>query len=149
MQHKSVFRHPILMAFLALLLILPTVGAVGAQEPEGEFGSTRSMFSDYGDWNGDAERPPSQPVLQHENGDPYRYFLFAFGAQAPVGQFNFPTGVAVVSDGTTYVADAWNQRIQYFDANGDFLGRGALWGLARGNLVSPLASQQRQTELCM
>ena len=53
---------------------------------------------------------------------PYRIFQFAIGAQEPVGQFNLPRGVAVAPDGTVYVADSGNDRIQRFSADGVFLG---------------------------
>jgi predicted membrane-bound mannosyltransferase/DNA-binding beta-propeller fold protein YncE len=46
-------------------------------------------------------------------------------AQAPAGTFNEPWGVAVDSDGSVYVADTWNYRIQKFSADGTFL---TAWG---------------------
>lgn len=43
------------------------------------------------------------------------HFLFAFGsAGAGPGQFDEPVGLAIAPDGTLYVADTWNQRIQAF-----------------------------------
>jgi len=41
------------------------------------------------------------------------------------GQFNEPWGIAVAPDGTVYVADLWNHRIQQFTAEGRFL---RAWG---------------------
>ncbi len=42
-------------------------------------------------------------------------FLFAFGSPGiGPGQFDEPVGLAVAPDGTLYVADTWNQRIQAF-----------------------------------
>ncbi len=46
-------------------------------------------------------------------------------AEAPGGTFNEPWGVAVAPDGTVYVADTWNHRVQRFSSNGRFLG---MWG---------------------
>ena len=45
--------------------------------------------------------------------------------EAPGGTFNEPWGIAVAPDGTVYVADTWNHRIQHFSADGRFLG---MWG---------------------
>jgi sugar lactone lactonase YvrE len=37
------------------------------------------------------------------------------------GEFAKPTGVAVDDDGNVFVADTWNDRIQVFDADGNFI----------------------------
>jgi uncharacterized protein (TIGR03663 family) len=45
--------------------------------------------------------------------------------EAPGGTFNEPWGIAVAPNGTVYVADTWNHRIQHFSADGRFL---EMWG---------------------
>jgi uncharacterized protein (TIGR03663 family) len=52
-------------------------------------------------------------------------FADAVGGQAPGGTFNEPWGVALGPDGSVFVADTWNHRIQKFTAEGQFL---ASWG---------------------
>jgi DNA-binding beta-propeller fold protein YncE len=47
------------------------------------------------------------------------------GEIAPSGRFNEPWGLAVGPDGSVYVADTWNNRIQKFTAEGDFV---TMWG---------------------
>ena len=44
---------------------------------------------------------------------------------APAGSFNEPWGLAVGQDGSVYVADTWNNRIQKFTAEGEFI---TMWG---------------------
>ena len=53
------------------------------------------------------------------------------------GQFNEPWGIAVGGDGSVYVADTWNSRVQKFDAAGNFL---TMWGVfqsTNGELTQP------------
>lgn len=45
------------------------------------------------------------------------------------GQFNAPRGIAFAPDGSFYVADSRNHRIQHFSAEGNFLG---MWGSFSG-----------------
>ena len=47
------------------------------------------------------------------------------GGSAPGGSFNEPWGIATGPDGSVYVADTWNYRIQKFTADGRFL---TMWG---------------------
>ena len=49
----------------------------------------------------------------------------AEGKEARNGAFNEPWGVAVADDGTIFVADTWNHRIQAFTPEGEFLRK---WG---------------------
>jgi predicted membrane-bound mannosyltransferase/DNA-binding beta-propeller fold protein YncE len=44
----------------------------------------------------------------------------------PMGTFNEPWGVAVAPDGTVYVSDTWNHRVQRFTATGKAIG---MWGV--------------------
>lgn len=59
-------------------------------------------------------------------------FLFSWGTyasvdsgNAPAGTFNEPWGIAVAQDGSVFVADTWNHRIQKFTDNGEFI---SMWG---------------------
>jgi predicted membrane-bound mannosyltransferase/DNA-binding beta-propeller fold protein YncE len=46
----------------------------------------------------------------------------------PGGIFNEPWGVAVAPDGSVYVSDTWNHRIQKFDADGNFITKWGYYG---------------------
>ena len=57
------------------------------------------------------------------------------------GQFNYPLGVAVASDGNVYVTDGGgygaNNRIQYFTASGSYLGQWGTLGSGNGQFQLP------------
>ncbi len=63
----------------------------------------------------------SDGSLLHEWGT----FADAVTGSAPIGTFNEPWGVAVGPDGSVYVTDTWNHRVQKFTADGQPL---AMWG---------------------
>ncbi len=46
-------------------------------------------------------------------------------AQVPGGLFNQPWGIGVGPDGSVYVADTWNHRVQKFSPTGEFI---KMWG---------------------
>ncbi len=53
-----------------------------------------------------------------------------FGSQgSEAGQFNAPRGIALAPDGSLYIADSRNHRIQHFSADGQFL---RAWGSFSG-----------------
>lgn len=66
-----------------------------------------------------------------------------FGDQAtgnaPIGTFNEPWGVAVGPDGSVYVSDTWNHRIQKFSADGTPIKMWGVFGTAEtpGALYGP------------
>ena len=56
----------------------------------------------------------SDGSLLHEWGS----FADAFAVDAPISTFNEPWGIAVGPDGSVYVSDTWNHRIQKFTEDG-------------------------------
>jgi DNA-binding beta-propeller fold protein YncE len=61
-------------------------------------------------------------------------FADATKGAAPGGTFNEPWGIAIGKDGSVYVADTWNYRIQEFTPDGNFL---RMWGTGPG--IGPLS----------
>ncbi len=74
-------------------------------------------------------------------GLPADRFLFAIvGMGVPeVGKLLAPNDVAVGPDGTVYVLDSANWRIQYFSADGEFRGTWGTHGATAGRFYSPRA----------
>jgi DNA-binding beta-propeller fold protein YncE len=55
--------------------------------------------------------------------------------QAPPGTFNQPWGIGLGADGSVYIADTWNHRVQKFTPEGEFI---TMWGYF-GQGEAPLA----------
>jgi len=53
------------------------------------------------------------------------------------GQFNRPIGIAVASDGSVYVADSQNDRIQKFTPQGVFVSKWGTQGTGEGEFSHP------------
>ena len=66
------------------------------------------------------------------------FYLFTIGAQAPTGQFNNPTHAAVGIDGSVYISDTGNHRIQVFDATGRLVDAWGSKGEGDGQFNTPL-----------
>jgi predicted membrane-bound mannosyltransferase/DNA-binding beta-propeller fold protein YncE len=58
----------------------------------------------------------------------HEWGTFADGVSTPIGNgtFNEPWGIAVGPDGSVYVTDTWNHRVQKFTASGKFI---KAWGI--------------------
>ncbi len=55
------------------------------------------------------------------------------------GQFNEPWGIAVDAEGSVYVSDTWNHRIQKFDKDGKFVNMWGVFESTGGELGKPFA----------
>jgi sugar lactone lactonase YvrE len=65
-------------------------------------------------------------------------FKFAFGSKGSGnGQLNEPHGIAVAPNGTTYVADTANNRVQGFNATGEYLTQFGQKGSGNGQFSKP------------
>ena len=69
---------------------------------------------------------PTRTTTTSNSSPPGGEFLNAWGsAGSDAGQFDRPSGIAVAGDGTVYVVDTGNHRIQLFTPDGEFI---AWWG---------------------
>jgi len=66
--------------------------------------------------------------LDVEGNTLHEWGTFADGVNTPVdaGTFNEPWGIAIASDGSVYVTDTWNHRVEKFTASGKFV---TAWGI--------------------
>jgi tripartite motif-containing protein 71 len=132
---------------LAAILLKPTperpiqasiVGRIGkgAGEGPGQMSSPRGIAVDAQGRIYAADLGNSRISVFNADGTP----AFSFGKKgeeppkSKLGDFNEPSGVAVGPDGTIYVADAWNGRVETFDPKGKPLTE---FGGARYSFYSP------------
>lgn len=79
---------------------------------------------------------PAAPAVAQEDFTPVR----SFGEEGSgPGQFMLPLGVAVARDGTAYVADTFNDRVQIFSSTGEHVGSLGAEGAGPGQFNSPFA----------
>jgi serine/threonine-protein kinase len=79
---------------------------------------------------------PTNMTRANANGDPV--LLGTLGSRGTAtGQFIFPTDIAVASDGSVYVSDSGNHRIQKFDSEGIFINSWGTRGSDDGQFISP------------
>jgi DNA-binding beta-propeller fold protein YncE len=72
------------------------------------------------------------PCVQAD--DPPQFILKWGSLGSGPGEFNSPRGIAVASNGTLYVVDTNNNRIQHFDGHDTFLSSwGSFCDLSTGN----------------
>ncbi len=64
----------------------------------------------------------------------YSAFSLESGTTPPSGLFNEPWGIAVGPDGSVYVSDTWNGRIQKFTADGKFITSWGKFGIGNNPL---------------
>jgi sugar lactone lactonase YvrE len=65
-------------------------------------------------------------------------YLFSFGtAGTGNGQFSYPAGIAVDSDGSIYISDGYNNNVQVFDKNGVYQSKFGGKGSGAGQLNDP------------
>ncbi len=108
-----------------------------SQEPSRGMASLWDMREEPFPWmqlGPDGEQAMQVSAQQAES---YRYFLFSIGAQAAVGQFNFPTDLSSAPDGSVYVVDSQNCRIQHFAATGVFINAWGSCGTGEGQFFYP------------
>jgi len=110
------------------------LGRVGIFEPDGDF--IRFIDGDF--------RRPTGLAIDRDRGflyvaDTWSHVIYKYDIEGrrlgsigkrgkDVGEFNYPTHLAVGRDGTLYVSDTLNFRVQYFDIDGNPLGSFGLPG---------------------
>ncbi|NSW51487.1 MAG: glycosyltransferase family 39 protein [Anaerolineae bacterium] len=116
----------------------PYIGNVVDLQSDFVFGSFGSEPGSFNTPRGIAAAPDGSLYVADSLNNRIQHFTFdgvfinewggfgdAVNTGAPGGTFNEPWDVAVGPDGSVYVADTWNHRIQKFTAEGDFI---TMWG---------------------
>jgi uncharacterized protein (TIGR03663 family) len=116
------FQDPYAESFLELPAIT-TIGEMGTVP--GEFAAPRGIAAGSDGSVYVADSLNHRVVkLNHQGEEIAQWGSFGQSndeGEAPLGAFFEPWGIGVAPDGSVYVADTWNHRIQHFTAEGEFL----------------------------
>lgn len=91
-------------------------------------------------WESSAVPIASQVEVAAEYSEAYREMVSVLswgGPGALEGQFSYPKGLAVDSQGNVYVVDSQNHRVQKFDSEGRFISSWGSLGQAPGEFTEP------------
>jgi uncharacterized protein (TIGR03663 family) len=91
-------------------------------------------------WESSAVPVPLEVEASAEYAEAYREVSSVAtwgGPGALEGQFSFPKGLAIDSEGNVYVADSQNHRIQKFDSDGEFITAWGSFGTEPGQFSEP------------
>jgi predicted membrane-bound mannosyltransferase/sugar lactone lactonase YvrE len=132
----------------AVTVVDPYANYYAKLTPDSFFGQAGTAAGQFSDAHGIALAPDGSVYVTDTNNSRIEHFsatgqlLTSWGVagnvnqgSAPGGSFKEPWGIAVSPDGSVYVADTWNYRIQKFSADGSFI---TMWGTA-GQGESPTA----------
>jgi len=122
----------------AVVKVDPYANNYATLTPDQFFGQAGSSAGQFSDAHGIAWAPDGTLYIADTNNNRIEHFsasgqlLKSWGTagdvdagSAPGGTFKEPWGIAVGPDGSVYVADTWNYRIQKFTADGQFV---TMWG---------------------
>ncbi len=91
-------------------------------------------------WESSAVPIAPQVAVTDEYSEAYRETVSVLSWGAPgalEGQFSFPKGLAIDSEGDIYVVDSQNHRVQKFDSKGGFITAWGSFGEAPGQFSEP------------
>jgi len=134
----KIWEYGTLPATTAVVETDPYAGGYTDLMPDQFFGSSGAGLGQLNNAHGIAVSPDGTIYVADSSNNRIERFsssgeyISSWGSYASLdsgeahgGTFNEPWGIAVGPDGSVYVADTWNYRIQKFSADGEFI---TMWG---------------------
>jgi streptogramin lyase len=111
-------------------VVTPTLALSGTMTEQASLGTTRPRYKLRVDASAEAG-------LEGEAAPPAYISTFGYFGTGN-GQLNQPAGIARAADGSFWIADADNNRVQHFSAAGAYLGKFGALGTGNGQLDKPV-----------